>query len=397
MPTAPSSHDREILILRLTASHQWERLLETAREWLAERPGHGRAHLYAAQALVNLDRKGEAAPHLTEALARIPNNAFAHRMMSIVQFDLKNYRAADQAIQEAIALEPEEAMNWYQLALMFYKQHDLKRAEEAAARARELSPNNADILNLCALCAGNTSRGASLLQDTLELDPENAAAHNNLGVDYLNKKDYAQAEECFRRALSLDPTLAISRRNLFLALKHRDRVYRVLCAPRDFLLTIRSATFGDSAHKRNGFATLIGIIVWLLIFRFVAAGLLLWLGLVWPLAKFYEFLVIGDLRRKAGEIGATRGGILGYRRWPLKVRMGLFAAGLLAFWTGLYLLIWSPAQTEDQKTTAAGILIGVALVGVLGYFLVKWTKRGIARYHSWRRARMLKRMNHLAS
>jgi hypothetical protein len=69
----------------------------------------------------------------------------------------------------------------------------------------------------------------------------------------------------------------------------------------------------------------------------------------------------------------------------------------VAFWAALYVLIWSPAQTDDQEATAAGILVGVVLVGVVGYFLVKWTKRGIARYHSWRRARMLKRMNPLAS
>src|ERR1700677_1746262 len=121
--TPPSTRpDRGILISRLTASSQWERLLDTAREWLAEDPENPSAHRFAAQAPVNLERRPEAEPHVSRALARNPDDAFAHRLMAIVQYDLKNYGAADKAIRRAIELRPNEAQNWYYLAQMCYWQ-----------------------------------------------------------------------------------------------------------------------------------------------------------------------------------------------------------------------------------------------------------------------------------
>lgn len=387
-PPAPA-HDREVLLLRLLESQQWDRVLAIAGEWLAEQPEDHRAHLGMAQALVNLRRQAEAEPHLARALARDPRDAFAHRMMAIVQFDLKNYDAADRAIRDAIALSPEDPLNWYQLAFMCHAQHDLKNGLKWAQRAHELAPGDPDIVNLLLLCGGEPESGARGMETVLALDPEHALAHNNLGVEYLQQEDYARAEECFRRALMLQPTHKEVRRNLLITIKHRDFVYRVLCAPRDFLFWLCKVTFGESGGERNAVERAMGILVWILIWKFVLVGFLLWLGFVWPLVKLYEFFVIGDLKKKAGEIGATRGGLLGYRRWPLALRLLGFALGTLGFWMILYRFLWSPDAGEENRARAVTALIGVVCCGLVFWFGRHLLKLGIARFRAWKRARLL--------
>ena len=45
---------------------------------------------------------------------------------------------------------------------------------------------------------------------TLELDPNHAAGHINLGTLYYNRQDYAKAEEHYRRAVEADPRYALA-------------------------------------------------------------------------------------------------------------------------------------------------------------------------------------------
>jgi tetratricopeptide (TPR) repeat protein len=46
-------------------------------------------------------------------------------------------------------------------------------------------------------------------QKTLELDPNHAAAHINLGTLFYNRQDYAKAEEHYRKAVAVDPRYAL--------------------------------------------------------------------------------------------------------------------------------------------------------------------------------------------
>ncbi len=384
--------DRRMLAHRQAASGQWDRVLATARDWLAQEPENPVAHRYAAQALVNLHRHADAETHLQLVLASNPRDDFAHRMMSMVQFELGAFAAADESIQQAIALDPEDANNWYHLAHMAYRQKDLASGLKWAARARELAPTDADILNLYTLCSGDTTNQEPLLKEVLSLDPENAYAHNNLGVFYLNaEKNYVRAEECFRRALEINPGVKIARKNLFHALKHRDLVYRILRAPLDMFLGIRSALAGRKG--RNVLAAIGGFILWLLVFRFVLAGVILWCAFIWPMLKVYEFLIIGDIRSKAGEAGARRGGFLRYRQWPVRLRLTLFGVLLAGFWSVLYFVYsGQPAVSDEARQIAMGTIMSVVLLAALAIYSRRGFKHMKSRYHSWRRQRRLKHL-----
>lgn len=353
-----------ILLSRFTTSNQWDRALETANEWLSIEPENPRAHFAAGQALINLKRHTEAEPHVAHVLAGEPDNDLAHRMMSLIHFREGRFAAADESIQKAVSLNPNEAYHWYHLAWMRHKQDDVATALKYAEKARELSPRDSDIVNLVAICAPRKN-GRSLLelqqyQEALELDPENAQVHNNIGAYYLNAdKDYAKAEECFRRALLFDPTLKMARSNLFITLKRRDVVYRFLRAPMDFILQ------GFALARRNRVLYYLTLPIWLIAYRFLFVGLILWLALFSPTIKVYEYLTIGDILAKAGELDAKRGGFLGYRRWPLRVRLLIFGSLLCSFWGSIAWLAFSNTDARDMvlgSMVLAGLFIGIVLV-----------------------------------
>jgi len=356
------------MLRRLLESRQWDRALEVAREWLSQDPENPDAHLAAGHALVNLQQYPAAEVHVAKALAARPNHGFALRLASIACFHQQKMAKADEHIQRAIELQPNDPMHWYQLALMRYRQGLLEAAEKHAKRALELQPENADTINLIAICQRGNPRGqlAQYLR-ALEIDPENGVVHTNLGAYYLNSAhDHAAAEASFRRALQCDPTNRAAQQNLFAVLRLRDPMYRVLTWPRALL---RRASWGG--RDRTAMARIALLLLWLILGRYFMALFAIWLMLVWPVVKAYETLTVGDIRAKAGVAGARRGGWQGFHRWPLAARLAIFALLVLSFWGGLFWLY-------ERGVLPPEWIIGVAVVALVAWYgqaLPGWWKR----------------------
>lgn len=379
----PDRPNFAILTNRFLSSSQWDRALETALEWLAQEPVNPRAHLAAGQSLVNLERYHEAESHLLESLKGKPGSGLAWHCLSIVQFNQKRLGAADESAQKAISLNPNNAFHWYHLAWMLYKQGDLPQALKYAEKARQLDPRNASILNMVTLCSpkdrANVSRRLEQYHEALALNPESAEIHNNIGVHHLNFGDPAAAEASFRRALFFKPAMNVARKNLFLVLKRRDKVYRALCAPRDLVL----AMFWRRRHNWRLYLLLV-LPVTFFVFQYFVALLGLWCLFVWPMVKAYEYLTIGDLRARAGDIGAKRGGLFNYRRWPSKLRLGLFALLLAVFWGGFtFIVAQSPLlKSQNFHEFIVTPLVVIGFLALLAFIFRARMKRGRRR---WRR------------
>jgi Flp pilus assembly protein TadD len=390
-PAAASGPDYGILTNRFLSSKQWDRALATAFEWLGKEPENLQAHLVAAQSLINLDREAEAPTHLARVLAGNPENDFAHRLLSIVHFEGGRFKEADESIRKAISLDPNDEYHWHHLARMSYNQGDLGTAKKCAQKARELNPRDPNIQNLLILCEPDTPETAKTkiihYEQILELDPENANVYNNMGAQYLEGlKDFAGAEECFRKALFFDPANKMFRRNLFLAIKHRDLVYRTLCAPKDFLFKI--IAFFQDIRKKSLALYFLMITIWLLALRFVLGGLILWFTLVWPMIKVYEYLTVGDLRSRAGEVGARRGGLLGYRKWSVRLRLGLFAVCLITFW-GMIFWVAATSNSANAKAKPEWVyaVLGFVMLAAGFAFLIYWVRRMIRNQRQAKAAR----------
>ena len=79
----------------------------------------------------------------------------------------------------------------------------------------------------------NQLQAIATYERVLELDPQHAAAHINLGTLYYNRQDYSAAEDHYRRALAIDSRYAWriltwkrSRRDRSCTRGHSDLPYR---------------------------------------------------------------------------------------------------------------------------------------------------------------------------
>ena len=63
-----------------------------------------------------------------------------------------------------------------------------------------------------------------MYQQVLELDPDHAAAHINLGTLHYNRQEYALAEKHYRRAIDVDPRYALAYFDLGNVLDETGRV-----------------------------------------------------------------------------------------------------------------------------------------------------------------------------
>jgi tetratricopeptide (TPR) repeat protein len=69
--------------------------------------------------------------------------------------------------------------------------------------------------------AGDLESAASVLRQAVLLSPDNAAAHNGLGLLHLRSRHSAEAIACFARAVALDPKMAIAHYNFGTALEQQ--------------------------------------------------------------------------------------------------------------------------------------------------------------------------------
>lgn len=74
------------------------------------------------------------------------------------------------------------------------------------------------------------SEAAAVYQRVLELDPEHAAGHINLGTLYYNRQDYALAEKHYRTAIKIDPRYALAHFDLGNVLDETGRVHEAIQA-----------------------------------------------------------------------------------------------------------------------------------------------------------------------
>jgi len=91
----------------------------------------------------------------------------------------------------------------------------------------------------------NQLQAIAAYERVLELDPEHAAAHINLGTLYYNRQDYKAAEEHYRRALQIDPRYALAHFDLGNVL---DETGRVAEAIETYLTALQLAPTYADAH-----------------------------------------------------------------------------------------------------------------------------------------------------
>jgi tetratricopeptide (TPR) repeat protein len=142
-------------------------------------------------ALFQQGKSREAVVPLEKALAADPKHLKAHNNLALASVDLGQLELAEAHYRESLAIEPQAAI-YNDLGFVLERQ-------------------------------GLTDEAVRQYRKALELDPESASAHYNLGVSLMRRSEYAAAESHFRAALEQKPS-APAYTGLGLALYQQGRV-----------------------------------------------------------------------------------------------------------------------------------------------------------------------------
>ena len=176
-------------------------------------PNLADAEAYLGHILNAQDRAVEAVEHYRRALKLDSVNADAHNGLGVAL--RKEARAATRDLPEEVAKEiPLDAAK-------------LAQAEASHRRAIELRPDFAEAHSDLGNVMREQGRQGEALQSyraALGLKPDYAEAHYNLGNVFKEQSRFADAEASYRTALALDPQHAKAHNNLGNTLKEQSRL-----------------------------------------------------------------------------------------------------------------------------------------------------------------------------
>ena len=269
------------------ASHgDWTRVVPAARQALASDPQDAMAHALLALGLAHLRQRREAVDAGRRAVSLNPELAFAHYAHGWALLEYDEPDKAEEAAREALRLDP-GAHAYALLAQIRVRQRHWQGALVAAESGLQHDPEDGACSNLRAVALahlGRTDAASAVVQDVLELDPDDAYAHANHGWVLLRQSRPDEALNSFREALRLDPTLEWARLGIVEAMKARKGAYRLI---------LRYSLWVDTLSPRARWFLIIGIFLGARLVRTVARENPPLLPVLGPLLAVYSLLVLG--------------------------------------------------------------------------------------------------------
>jgi Flp pilus assembly protein TadD/DNA-binding CsgD family transcriptional regulator len=137
-------------------------------------------------------------------------------------FRSKNYEAAQSALKDAVSERETSAPARYYLGSIARQENRIDDAVRELEQALRIKPDYPDALaelGQCRLLERDYAKAENLFRRALELDPESAEAHIHLGAALHQRGERAGAEAAFRRAAALAPDSFSAHFNLGTALR----------------------------------------------------------------------------------------------------------------------------------------------------------------------------------
>ena len=205
------------------------RILDRVRD---SRPGDPVALHRLAEALRTRGRFTDAIGAYREALRVDADFAPAYAGLGIAFFEAERYEEAIEALEQALALQPDLPITGSSLYVFLGRAAlELGRPEAAEhfARAVRNNPRDREALDHLAMVRFGQERydeALALYRTMIEIDPDNAVTHSNLGATLYHLGRLEDALVSITRALALAPdleTALVGRRQVRNALAQRER------------------------------------------------------------------------------------------------------------------------------------------------------------------------------
>jgi tetratricopeptide (TPR) repeat protein len=199
-----------------------------ASEYLQTDPHNAYALCLLARARLGSDDAPGALTATQAAIAADPGSEWAFRIASIALQRLDQPQEAVRMARRAVEVAPHLASCHARLAQALANPGtDLAGARRAADRAVQLDPHLVEAhlaVGAVAMADGRSAAARAAYKRALAIDPDSAAAHNDLARTHMRRRrignaaGLADAAGGFATALLSDPNMRVSRRNLELVL-----------------------------------------------------------------------------------------------------------------------------------------------------------------------------------
>ena len=169
----------------------------------------------------------EAAQLFSQALVHAPSNLAILQEYLVALVESKQAQKADSILEGYLAKASHDPNLWRLAGRLYVSQRKTDQAEKAFMEAVELAPDLALVhyeLGQLYLLENKLSAAESAFQTVLKKDDTNSDAHTALGVLLASRGKSKQANEHYRRAFQLNPQDVIAANNLAASLTEQQEL-----------------------------------------------------------------------------------------------------------------------------------------------------------------------------
>jgi len=224
---APAAEDAYAQALEKVRAGDTEGSVDLFKKAIEDKPDDWERRDVFAKVLLKLDRQGEATIQANKAAALAPEKAGPLITLTDIYMARGLDDKAAEAIAKAQAIEPDNTKVLERAAAVAAGTGKLDEAIALTEKVVAAKPDNTEVLvSLAALYNRNKQpkKAEEVLDKVVALDPANAhRTFYNLGVVIENRDDATEADhrkaiEAFRKAINLKPDYAIAHRDLGFAM-----------------------------------------------------------------------------------------------------------------------------------------------------------------------------------
>lgn len=121
---------------------------------------------------------------------------------------LREYDKAEKALIYAIKTNPYSANAHYLLGFVYSAKEIWPQSVRYLEKANQIHPNHPEILRCLGWSifhCGDRRKGIILLERSLAMNPQDCLILSDLGLCYLNEKEFPKARQLFQNILNLEP------------------------------------------------------------------------------------------------------------------------------------------------------------------------------------------------
>lgn len=207
---------------------RWKEAIKEAGMCLAIQPSHYRALCTISRCHYELGELGKALEYAEKAIAADPTQEWAYRLQSAVYSKKDKKKKRLETALQAIKQEPESILALQNLTYAQLNHRKFKEARQTAEKLRQISPDSVESHKTFGYVEFNDSKFVEAEENfrrALKIESSDYNSLNMLGEtlikryektgSFKTKKELLnEAIDCFRQALTINPTFSEAKQNL---------------------------------------------------------------------------------------------------------------------------------------------------------------------------------------